>query len=259
MIFVSHNSKDKAIIEPIALRLASVYGQDKVFYDSWSIQPGDGIIDKMSEGLKAARVFFFFVSANSLQSKMVSLEWQNALLKATRSQCKFVPVRMDSSEFPPILAQTLYIDLYSVGLDAAIGQMVDVVNGQSTFRPSSSEFSNLSFSIAGDPATEMTITIQAHYFLEPIANFLILVRNEENQLTFELPVEGMFRGGFNKDIKLDNGQTFNGQMMAPFRGITPGMPLLIKVKANAGAQIQFVNLLHQKRHDFWAPVPQRVS
>ena len=68
MIFISHTAKDKAIVEPIALRLAQVYGQNNVFYDSWSIQPGDGIIDKMNEGLTNCKFFFFFVSKNSLQS-----------------------------------------------------------------------------------------------------------------------------------------------------------------------------------------------
>lgn len=46
MIFISHNHKDKHIIEPIALRLRQIFGEKKVFYDSWSIQPGEGIIDK---------------------------------------------------------------------------------------------------------------------------------------------------------------------------------------------------------------------
>ena len=48
MIFLSHNYKDKPVVEQVALRLKSIYGIDKVFYDSWSIQPGDGIIDKMN-------------------------------------------------------------------------------------------------------------------------------------------------------------------------------------------------------------------
>ena len=74
MIFISHTAKDKAIVEPIALRLAQVYGQNNVFYDSWSIQPGDGIIDKMNEGLTNCKFFFFFVSKNSLQSNMFKLE-----------------------------------------------------------------------------------------------------------------------------------------------------------------------------------------
>jgi hypothetical protein len=66
MIFVSHNYKDKPIVEQIALRLRDIFGQDQVFYDSWSIQPGDGIIDKMNEGLTNCKLFLFCVSKNSL-------------------------------------------------------------------------------------------------------------------------------------------------------------------------------------------------
>lgn len=50
---------DKTIIEPIALRLREIFGEDKVFYDSWSIQPGDGIIDKMNQALGACQLFYF--------------------------------------------------------------------------------------------------------------------------------------------------------------------------------------------------------
>lgn len=46
MIFLSHNYKDKNVVERVALALREVYGQNKVFYDSWSIQPGEGIVDK---------------------------------------------------------------------------------------------------------------------------------------------------------------------------------------------------------------------
>ena len=68
MIFISHNYNDKGIIEPIALKLAEIFGKEQVFYDSWSMQPGDGIIDKINEGLEKTSHFFFFVSANSLKN-----------------------------------------------------------------------------------------------------------------------------------------------------------------------------------------------
>ena len=51
MIFISHTNTDKPLVEPIAIKLSSVFGQENVFYDSWSIQPGDGIINEMNEGL----------------------------------------------------------------------------------------------------------------------------------------------------------------------------------------------------------------
>jgi len=74
-IFISHNSKDKPLIEPIANHLADTFGRENVFYDSWSIQPGDDILDKMDDGLEKADIFFFFMSPNSLESNMVKIEW----------------------------------------------------------------------------------------------------------------------------------------------------------------------------------------
>lgn len=91
MIFLSHNYNDKPIVEQVALKLSAIYGRDNVFYDSWSIQPGDGIIDKMEKGLTNCKFFFFFVSANSLNSNMVKMEWQNAIFKAAQSFIKVIP------------------------------------------------------------------------------------------------------------------------------------------------------------------------
>ena len=135
MIFMSHNYKDKAIVESISTQIATLVSYENVFYDSWSIQPGDGIVDKMNEALESSKVFFFYVSKNSLQSNMVKLEWQAALLKATKGNCKFIPVRIDDCSFPIVFMQILYIDIYEQGLDIGLRQMIDVINGSNTFRP----------------------------------------------------------------------------------------------------------------------------
>ncbi|WP_211327660.1 toll/interleukin-1 receptor domain-containing protein [Solilutibacter pythonis] len=73
-IFLSHDHNDKPLVEAVALKLADIFGQDQVFYDSWSIRPGDSIIDQMNKGLEAPEFVFFFVSVNSLASGMVKLE-----------------------------------------------------------------------------------------------------------------------------------------------------------------------------------------
>jgi hypothetical protein len=142
MIFLSHNSKDKPVIEQIAVALRNAFGQDKVFYDSWSIQPGDGIIDKMNQGMAECRFFFFFISVNSIRSNMVKLEWQNALMRATNGQCKMIPVRLDGTLIPALLQQTLYLDLFTNGLDITLRQMCDVIVGKDSFT-SPQSFSNL--------------------------------------------------------------------------------------------------------------------
>jgi len=105
MIFISHTHDDKPIVEPIALRLAQVFGERNVFYDSWSIQPGDGIVNKMDEALTKSKFFFFYVSKKSLLSEMVKLEWQNAIIKATNGNVKLIPVKVDDC----IIQESLYI------------------------------------------------------------------------------------------------------------------------------------------------------
>lgn len=107
VIFISHTNTDKPVVEPAALKLREIFGEESVFYDSWSIQPGEDIIEKMNDGLTDPKFVFFFVSEESLKSKMVSLEWQNALLKATKGQCKIIPVRVDGSPMPALLSQNL--------------------------------------------------------------------------------------------------------------------------------------------------------
>ena len=99
----------------------------------------------MNEGMKSPRFVFFFVSANSLASKMVELEWQNALYKSTKGECKIIPVRVDGSPMPPILLQNLYIDMYSHGIEAAIVQIVNIIQGNNTFTPSTSGFQTSPF------------------------------------------------------------------------------------------------------------------
>ncbi len=237
MIFLSHNYADKPVVEQVALRFAETFGQDNVFYDSWSIQPGEGIIEKMSSGLGECKFFFFFVSENSLKSKMVSLEWQNALMKATKEQCKIIPIRLDQSTLPPILSQNLYIDLYSVGLDAAIAQIADVINGVNTYKPPIQKFSNICFSVSG--TSHVTVTLKAKYYLEPIAAFVILLHNPEDEVTCKVEHDDLASVGFNKDVALNSGLVCNGYMAKIYRGLTPSMPMYILTSQQQRIPLRF--------------------
>lgn len=257
MIFISHNYKDKQVIEPIAERLAQIFGRDNVFYDSWSIQPGDGIIDKMNEGLTKVTHFFFFVSNNSIKSNMVRLEWQNAIFKASKGNCKVIPIRLDKTSMPSILAQSLYIDLYSNGIETTIVQMVNVIQGNSTYNSVSQKFTNLTYSLTQESQCKFLIKIYASHFLEPIPEFLIVVENNENELNFSLPQIGSFYGGFNKNIHMNNGSTINAQLMRSELPVTPNHPLIISVETINDNKFLFNGIMHkteEHRYDF---IPQR--
>jgi hypothetical protein len=74
----------------------------------------------MNKGLGDCELFLFSVSKNSLQSEMVKLEWQNAVIKATQGKTKIILVKIDDCMMPLILMQSLYINLFVKGLEVAL-------------------------------------------------------------------------------------------------------------------------------------------
>mgnify|MGYP002524300359 CR=1 FL=1 len=254
MIFISHNSKDKPIIEPIAVRLAHVFGQDNVFYDSWSIQPGDGIIDKMNEGLSQCRYFFYFVSVNSLTSSMVKMEWQNALVKAAQNMIKFIPVRLDQSSLPPIMLQTLYIDLFSNGVDVAVRQMIDVITGKNTFQQSSLKFNNL-VAYKYHEGNKLIVECRALQYLEPITMFSFMTFDDIDKISENVPSEAMHTSGKHKNIQLDNGIVANFITLGLGRGTLPGFPFKVEFFSKSLPKFDIVAVLHQVSIENFAMIP----
>lgn len=254
MIFLSHNHADKPVVEQIALQLRAALVQDQVFFDSWSIQPGEGIIDKMSEALGKCTHFFFFVSANSLKSRMVSLEWQNGLLKATKGTCRMVAVRCDQSELPPIMAQSLYIDLYGVGLEVATRQAIDVIKGESTYREPTAAFSNIVAKVRPD-AQGVTIEFRAKHYLEPIPHFLIVVDNDQADANMSCPGNSMFFQGFERELPLNNGVKVKAFVFNGPRAITPTMPLQARLEPTGSKPLKVLGVMHQKATDRYDFIP----
>lgn len=255
MIFISHNYKDKAIVESIAMRLSSIFGQEKVFYDSWSIQPGDGIIDKMNEGLSNCKVFLFFVSNNSLNSNMVKLEWQNAIMKMTNGQTKIIPVRLDNCMMPTILLQSLYIDLFQNGMEVAIRQIVDVSSGNNTFTPQFTEISNL-VAYKSWECDKLIVECVAQYYMDPITRFLFATENTEDQILYKVRGVSIAMTGFSiGQMENSNGTKLNSVNIVFPQCIIPGYSQILEISAVTDAPIDIVGVLHEKQRDKWEMIP----
>ena len=242
MIFLSHNHNDKELVSTMAERLSTVFGQDKIFYDDWSIQPGDGIIDKMNEGLASCKYFFFFVSKNSLSSKMVELEWQNALLKATKGQVKLIPVKIDDCLMPDILLQTLYVDVFGKGLENGLRQMIDVVRGINTYRSGPQVYENIRGYIKKDGGA-INIEFRAESYLEPQSRYIILLDNKKDDFEVKYPNEGMTQGGFSEGVKLNNGLITNALSVSISRSTSPGFPFIANLTPKDGKEIIIKGLM----------------
>ena len=254
MIFLSHNYKDKPIVEPIAVKLAQVFGQDNVFYDSWSIQPGDGIIDRMNEGLSRCKYFFYFVSANSLTSGMVKMEWQNALIKAAQNMIRFVPVRLDQSSLPPIMLQTVYIDLFSNGLDVAVRQIIDVINGSNTFRETSNSFQNL-VAYKYRENDKLIIECRALQYLEPISMFSLMTFDDIDKIKHTVPNEIMHSMGFHKDVQVNPMVKASFITVGVSRGTLPGFPFIVELTSSELESFDIVSVWHQTSSKGFSPIP----
>ena len=233
-IFLSYNHKDKEVVETVALKLEGLFGRDSIFFDAWSIQPGEGIIDKMNEGLGNMDYFFFFVSRNSLESNMVKLEWQNAIFKASNGKCRFVPVKIDDCVMPPILLQNLYIDFYNNGLETGFIQMVDVINGVNTFKRSNAEFQNTVCYLKKLSDSQYELEFAATRFVEPISQNIVLFKEKCADIKFELLTDRMYVGGKQEGIKLSNGDIWNGYSFDVRRATTPSFPVRIRITKKDG-------------------------
>jgi hypothetical protein len=256
-IFLSHTYSDKPVVEPIAIRLLGIFGQENVFYDAWSIQPGDGIITRMNEGLASPDFVFFFVSKASLQSKMVELEWQNSLYASTKGAVRIVPIRVDGSSMPPILMQNVWIDLHTRGIEVAVQQMVNVVQGQNTFTPQHLGFSNLTYRILSTTPEEIIVEVAASHLMEPETMVMIISSNTEDQMRCSHMDGSPCIEAYNEGKVSDGANRFNGFAIARMGGaITPNMPLRIRLEKRSDAPIGIVGIMHRAGHDEWISLPR---
>src|SRR3569832_2352730 len=107
-VFLSHSSKDKAVVRNLAGRLK----EDglRVWLDEWEIQPGDDRSAKIEEGLERSRVLVLCLSAYAVGSEWTRLEAGTFRFRDPLSpERRFIPLRLDDAPVPESLAQFLFL------------------------------------------------------------------------------------------------------------------------------------------------------
>lgn len=242
MIFISYNHNDEQLVDMVARRLELEFGRNNIFYDKWSIQPGDSIIGKMNEGLERFTTFFYFLSPNSLNSKMVTKEWQSALTKAINENLKFVPVRIADCKPPAILTDALYIDLYGIGLDDAVAQMKCVRNGRNTYK-ALADIENVKAIVDIQSEELIKIEIRASLFSENDANFAFIFNN--NYEDFDVQPEDSTHYDITGEVDgSSNGIPVKLKMktIRLFRPLTPNNAMRVTIRSK-GPQLQFAGIM----------------
>ena len=227
-IFISYNHKDANIIDMIARRLELEFGRNNIFSDAWSIQPGDSIISKMNEGLEMFTTFFFFISPNSLESKMVSLEWQTALNRAVNNDLKFVGVRIAKCNPPVIISDKLYIDLFGEGMDCAVEKMKCVVKSESTYHPLEDTQNLIATSTIKNSKT-ISITIEAKMYAEANPTIAFACSNPLDDFSVCFNVSEAFTITGKDEITTADGLVLNARTVRLQRSLMPGFPFVFEV------------------------------
>lgn len=110
-VFISHRGADSDLAEKLATELRSA--GHHTWLDTWEVEIGDQIIEKMNDGLGKSTYLVLCYSSIGMAPWM-DIEWMSALSRQLNGEgVKVLPVRLSGREAPPILSGTKYADLTS--------------------------------------------------------------------------------------------------------------------------------------------------
>ena len=106
-------------------------------------------------------------------------------MKVSRGKAKLIPVRLDNCEMPAILTQSLYVDLYTIGVEAATDQIVNIAKGKNIFQPKYETTKNLFALLTPSYGLHIDIKLEARYF--PIHNtkFVFLSQASQGDVSYD--------------------------------------------------------------------------
>nr|MBI3613476.1 toll/interleukin-1 receptor domain-containing protein [Nitrospirota bacterium] len=102
-VFISHNKADKVSARLLAIALVE-QGVD-VWFDEWSIKPGDSIAGGIEQGLAGSDVFVLVWSTDASKSNWVGTELRAYLKRRIEdNSLRIIPVMVDYTPLPILVA-----------------------------------------------------------------------------------------------------------------------------------------------------------
>jgi len=119
-VFICHSSRDKQkFVERLAIDLKSL--GHEVFYDEWSINPGEGISERITKEINRCDYFITVISKNSICSNWVRHELNSAIFRELeQNRVIVIPVIIGSvcdNAIPLSLRSKRYIDFRRISGD----------------------------------------------------------------------------------------------------------------------------------------------
>jgi hypothetical protein len=97
-----------------------------VWFDAWDIKPGESIVGKINEALELVDTLILLWSASARKAPWVRAEMASAISRAlAEGSVRVIPVRLDETPLPPLLADIKRVDLF----DGDVARAVDEIMG----------------------------------------------------------------------------------------------------------------------------------
>lgn len=231
MIFISYQHEDIDFVGDIAQTLKDAYGAKNVFFDEWSIKPGETIVNKMNTGIEECKFFLFFITHNSLQSNMVNLEWTSALMKRSKEDMEFIPIRAENVDVPAILRGIKYLDLSSNGIEATKIQIREIIEERETNNRYPT-FKNLVAYGLKVNEKEIRFYITVKIFGEPNGKFVLATKLDNTQAKVIRRNGGPIIKNYGT-VVTEDGQKLNGFFVEIPEGIKKGFKVEISFIRNS--------------------------
>lgn len=121
-VFLSHSSYDKPFVFRLAADLVS--SGISVWLDTWELELGDSLTDRIFSGIDSSTFLLVALSSNSINSAWVRRELDAALSKeALLGRKVILPLRIDDCQIPEAVADRLYAD-FAKGYRAALEALI---------------------------------------------------------------------------------------------------------------------------------------
>lgn len=123
-VYLAHASEDKEMVRPLAEYLME-HGIE-TWLDEWEIEPGDGLRQKMEEGLGEMTHFMVILTPISIAKPWVAREIDVGLVRLVGGTSRMVPLRVgvEVSDLSPFL-QTLLCEAIDLSSKADLAALVD--------------------------------------------------------------------------------------------------------------------------------------
>ena len=134
-IFISYSHADKEFVDELATRL--VQNNAHVWVDSWELNVGDSLIDKVQSAVQDAGALLVILSKASVESSWCRKELNAGLVRELEEKTVIVlPVLKEDCKIPPFLKEKMYADFRSnfeegfKGLLAAVAKITNTEQGR---------------------------------------------------------------------------------------------------------------------------------